>query len=66
VLFDFEGEGDEELSVKKGDIILVNKTDHSGEWKYGRKINSIENGWVPTKYLDVGEFDNLLKDLSQF
>ncbi|PVU93806.1 hypothetical protein BB561_003025 [Smittium simulii] len=49
-LFDFEGEGDEELSFKKGEQLILTKRQTSG-WVVGYKGDEV--GLVPEAYVKI-------------
>ena len=51
-LYDFNGQTASELSLAKGDIILITKQEGNGWWLAKRQNKPSEQGWVPAAYLD--------------
>ena len=50
VIHDFNAEGKEELSVKRGDIVLVSEK-HRGGWWYATYKDSGKGGFIPETYV---------------
>ncbi|KAI9741079.1 MAG: class II myosin [Cirrosporium novae-zelandiae] len=50
VLYDFEGQGANELSIKKDEIIEVLKKEGNGWW-LAKKLSADAQGWAPSAYL---------------
>jgi hypothetical protein len=71
VLFDFEAEDKSELSLRKGDVVIIEKADESEDWFFVHKESSrLPKGWFPANYLQRegsnSALGDLLKDLAQF
>lgn len=47
-LFDYEAQGDDEISIRQGDLISVLKADDGSGWTYG-ELNG-QKGLFPTNY----------------
>ncbi|KAK9451618.1 P-loop containing nucleoside triphosphate hydrolase protein [Limtongia smithiae] len=50
-LFDFEAQGANQLSIRKGEIVLVVNKEGNG-WYLAKKIGSTFEGWTPASYLE--------------
>lgn len=51
-IYDFEGEKEEDLRMKEGDLLVVLET--NGEWYYGYKQNNQSvKGWYPSTYTET-------------
>ena len=61
VLYDFVAEtGDGCLNVKEGELIDISLRDMNG-WSNARKLDSKEEGFIPTSYFELTEqFDSLI------
>lgn len=57
-LYDFEGEGDDELNVTEGDrlVFIPGGSDADPDWVKVRKVGSMEEGVVPASYVQVRRF----------
>ena len=54
-LYDFEGEGDDELNVAEGDrLVYLQGASDDPDWVKVRKLGSTEEGVVPASYVQVG------------
>ncbi|KAH8725328.1 P-loop containing nucleoside triphosphate hydrolase protein [Phaeosphaeriaceae sp. PMI808] len=49
-LYDFAGQSDGELSLKKDEVILVTQKADNGWW-LGSRLDKSESGWAPSAYL---------------
>ncbi|KAL8280638.1 hypothetical protein RQP46_006961 [Phenoliferia psychrophenolica] len=55
-LYDFEGEGDDELNVSEGDrLVFIHGGSDDPDWVKVRKVGSTEEGVVPASYVQVDE-----------
>ncbi len=52
--YDYEGQDENELSFKEGDIIKISKNE--GDWFLGQKDS--QKGWCPSNYLTLMDSNN--------
>ncbi|KAK5109794.1 hypothetical protein LTR62_006527 [Meristemomyces frigidus] len=50
-LYDFTGQTGGELSLKKGEVIVITQKENNGWW-LGRRQDSSASGWAPAAYLE--------------
>ncbi|KAI9866664.1 MAG: class II myosin [Trichoglossum hirsutum] len=50
VLYDFTGQSSDELSIEKGEIVLIIRKEGNG-WCLAKKTDSESQGWTPSAYL---------------
>ena len=50
-IYDFDGEAEDMISMKEGETFVVLEEDCNG-WTVVKKKNGMEEGAVPTAYLD--------------
>ncbi|KAI9840971.1 MAG: class II myosin [Sclerophora amabilis] len=53
-LYDFEGQRDNELSIKKDELIIVIRKDNNGWW-LAKRLDGSSQGWAPSAYLKEEE-----------
>lgn len=63
VLYDFEAQGDDEVSVKEGETIFIINDKESSEW-WMIKTASGKQGVIPSTYVEVEQDYNLSKNSS--
>ncbi|XP_072176875.1 uncharacterized protein [Diadema setosum] len=59
VLYDFNGSGENQLNVRKGDQVRILGYNMGGEWCEAKKLKNGKTGWVPSTY--VTPFNSLEK-----
>lgn len=47
--FNYEAQNDDELSFKKGDIMMI--TSKEGDWWYAHFLDSAQEGLIPSNYV---------------
>lgn len=53
MLYDFEAQGDDEVSVEVGDEIIIVDDTKSEEWWHIRRVSNGKEGVVPSSYVEV-------------
>ena len=51
-LYDFNGQTEPELTLTKGEIVLITNKEGNGWWLAKRQENHDEQGWAPSAYLE--------------
>ncbi|TGZ85249.1 hypothetical protein EX30DRAFT_19308 [Ascodesmis nigricans] len=50
-LYDFSGQTGQELAITAGEVLILVSKEDNGWWQV-RRMNSTEQGWAPTSYLE--------------
>lgn len=51
-LWDYQGQGDDDLSFQANDIVLVKEATDTEDWWYGTLKHSQKAGYFPRSYVD--------------